>query len=78
MQCRMNGVEMNEKPKFILKETTYSSHAIIVEDTEGGGLLFISLFINRVTSYFTCRNPKRSEYEDGYLPRIDFYVEDQD
>ena len=33
MQCRMNGVEINETPQFLLKKPTESSHAIIVEET---------------------------------------------
>ena len=72
----MNGVEMNEKPKFILKETTYSSHAIIVEDTEGGGLLVIPLLTNGVISHFTCRKPTCSKYGYGDLPIIYFSVGD--
>ena len=75
MKCRMNGVEINETPKFLLNNPNESSHAIVVEDTEGSTLLVIPLLINGFTSYFTCRNPARSEYEDGDLPRIDLSAE---
>ena len=75
IQCRMHGVEINETPKFLLKKPTDSSHAIVVEDPEGGGSMVIPLLINGVTSYFTCRNPTRSEYEDGDLTRIYFSAE---
>ena len=62
-------------PKFLLKKPTESIHAIIVEEPEGGRWLVIPVFINKVTSYFTCRNLTRSEYKDGDLPRIDLSVE---
>ena len=85
MQCRMHVVDINEAPKFLLRNTTNSSHAVIVEDPEGGGFLVITHLINRVTSYFTCQNPTQSEYEDAELPRIyistealDWYPSGQD
>ena len=37
--------------------------------------MFISLLINRVTSYFTCRKPTGSEYEYGDLTIIDLSAE---
>ena len=53
IQCRMHGVEINETPKFLLKKPTDSSHAIVVEDPEGGGSMVIPLLINglQVTSH---------------------------
>ena len=65
-------------PKFILKKPIDSSHVIVIDDPEGDGMLVIPLFINGVTSYFTCQNTTRSEYEDGDLPRIGFSVEAPD
>ena len=40
--------------------------------------MVIPIFINRVTSYFTCRKPTHSEYEYLDLPRIDFSAKDLD
>ena len=54
MQCRIKGVDINETPKLLLKNPINSSHVIIIDEPEGGGLLVIPLLINRVTSYFTC------------------------
>ena len=78
MQYRIHSVEINETPKFILKNPTNSSHAIIIEVPEGDGLLVIPLLINIVTSYFTCQKPTRSEYEYGDPQRTDFAAEDSD
>ena len=78
MSFRMNGVEINETPKFLLENPTYSIHAIIVEKPEGGGLLVFPILINGVKSYFTCQNLKISEYKDRDLPIIDFSVESPD
>ena len=74
----MHGLENNETPKFLLKNPTNYSHAIVVEEPEGGGFLVIPLLINEVTSYFKCQNPSHSEYEYGDLPRINFSAEDSD
>ena len=53
MQYIMHGVEINETPKFFLNKPTESSHVIIVDDPEGGGLLVIPLLSTelQVTSH---------------------------
>ena len=58
----MQGVDIDDTHKFLFKKPTYSSHAIIVEDPEGGGSLVIPSFIKKFTSYFTCQKPTHSEY----------------
>ena len=58
MQCRMNGVEINDKPKFLTKNPTADSHAIIVQDPAQPGpdkckfaTLCLPLCLRGVTSY---------------------------
>ena len=68
----MNGVEVNETQEFILKQPTDTNQTIAVDDTDGETPMIAPLSINGVTSYFPCRKPKRSEFEDGDVPRIDF------
>ena len=75
MQCRMNGVEANKRPKFLLKRSTDSSDAIVVDEPDGETQMIVLLSINGVTSYFLCQKPTRSEFEDGDVPRIDFTAE---
>ena len=78
MQCRMNDVEINETPKFLVKHPTDSSHAIVVDEPDGIAPLIVPLSINGVTSFFTCRKPTRSEYDDDGVPRINFTAEAPD
>ena len=52
MQCRMNDVEINETPKFLVKHPTDSSHAIVVDEADGITLLIDPLSINCVTTFF--------------------------
>ena len=34
MQCRMNGVDINETPRFLEKNKTPNSHAIVIDDPD--------------------------------------------
>ena len=78
MQCRMNDVDVNETPKFILKIPTETSHTIVVDDPDRDTPMIVPLSINGVTSYFPCQKLTRSKFEDGDVPRIDFTAEEPD
>lgn len=58
MQMRLNGVIVNERPKFLTKNPTANDHAIICE------LLTIPLDLAGVSSYFPIRKPSKEEYEE--------------
>ena len=63
MQLRVNDVEVNERPKFLTRYPTDSSHAIIVPSEGCEVRLTIPLSLKGVTSYFPTRKPTREEYE---------------
>ena len=71
MQCRVNGVEINDTPKIFVKNPAERSHAIVVEDPVApDNSLVIPLQLEGVTSVFTVRAPSQQEYE-----RSDFVFE---
>ena len=55
IQFRVNSVEVNGMPKFLLKRSTDTSHAIVVDDTDGDTPMIVTISINGVTSHFPCR-----------------------
>ena len=63
MQLRVNDVEVNERPKFLTRYPTDSSHVIIVPSEGCEVRLTIPLSLKGVTSYFPTRKPTREEYE---------------
>ena len=66
MQCRVNGVEINDTPKIFVKHPTERSHAIVVEDPVAPDVsLVIPLQLEGVTSVFSVRVPSRLEYENS-------------
>ena len=70
MQCRMNGVEINETPKFLLQHPTNSSHSIHIHSSDSDAQpLRIPLRLAGVVSYFNYSIPTREEYEDEHMPR---------
>ena len=66
MQMRHNDVELDEKPKFLTKDPTEKSHAIVVRNADGNEQL-IPLQLKGVTSYFPSRKPTKEEYENADL-----------
>ena len=51
MQCRVNGVEVNDTPKIFVKNPTHKSHAIVVSDpVDPENELVIPLELSGVTS----------------------------
>ena len=49
-----------------------------MDDPDGEMPMIVPRSINGVTSYFPCRRPTRSKFEDGDVPWIDFTVEAPD
>ena len=43
MQCLMIGVDVNETPNFLLKRSTSSSHAIVVNELDGESSMIVPL-----------------------------------
>ena len=63
MQLRVNDVEVNQRPKFLTRYPTDSSHAIIVPSEGCDVRLTIPLSLKGVTSYFPTRKPTKEEYK---------------
>jgi hypothetical protein len=79
MQCRVNGVVVNDTPKIFVKDPTNKSHAIVVLDPiDPGNELIIPLELNGVTSRFSVRTPSLQEFENDDNPRIDMTGEAPD
>ena len=78
MQCRMNGVKLNELPKFLADDPDESTHALQVGDPlDSGHPLTIPLSLKGVTSYFRVRKPTIQEWEDeDSYPRIELTAEE--
>ena len=74
----MNTVDMNETPKFLLRQPTNKIHAIVLDEPYVETPMVVPLSINSVTSYFPCQKPTRSKFEDCDVPRIYFTEEAPD
>ena len=72
MQCRMNGVEISETPKFLVKNPTALDHSIrIFQPEDQAHPLNIPLQLDGVVSYFSIRCPTVGEFEDDRIPQIE-------
>ena len=78
MQYRINSVEMNKTPKFLLKRPNNTSHAIVMDEPYGETTIIVPLSINGVTIYFPYRKPTRSDFQRCEVPWIDFTAEAPD
>ena len=61
MQMRLNDVEVNDVPKFMVKHPTEKTHAIVASD--GAGEVVIPLKLKGVTSYFNTWKPTQSDVD---------------
>ena len=69
MQCRLNGVTVNDTPKFLTDNPTEESHSMILTDPEDAAhQLSIHLELDGVISYFETCKPTQEEYEQSDLP----------
>jgi hypothetical protein len=70
MQCRVNGVVIDECPKFMASNPTDSTYSITIQnDTEDlAHPLIIPLRLEEVVSYFEFSKPTPEEYNDEDIP----------
>ena len=75
MQCRLNGVTVNDVPKFLLKDPTVNDHAVVIPSDIDESSLLIPLMLQGVTSYFPVRAATLSEYESDVIPKFHLTAE---
>ena len=76
MQCRINGVEINEVPRFLTSHPTTSSHSIVIADpTDDAHHYTIPLQLEGVVSYFEYTLPTSAEFEDENIPHLELTAE---
>ena len=79
MQCRVNGVVINECPKFLCPSPTKRDHALIVPHPEvDDSELIIPLQIKGVTSFLSVHKPTKEQWDHLVYPRIDLTSEHLD
>ena len=62
MQLRLNDVRVDECPKFLARNATDKTHAIVIGEGKSQEYL-IPLSLRGVTSYFPTRKPSQQEFE---------------
>jgi hypothetical protein len=76
MQCRVNGVDINDMPKMCVPNLDDSTHSIEVADPlDPDATLHIPFILQGVTSCFCVRNPSTVEFEDDNIPKLDMMYE---
>jgi hypothetical protein len=76
MQCRVNGVVINDTPKMCILNPDNSTHSIKVTDPlDLDTILHIPLILRGVTSCFCVRKPSTAEFEDDDIPKLDMMYE---
>ena len=71
MQCCLNGVQINEVPKFLAETPSWRTHAIeSVDPFDAAHPLIIPLKLSSVTSYFDVYSSSITEYENDDIPKI--------
>lgn len=76
MQCQMNGVKINELPKFLAEAPDKTTHALQVVDPLSESPLYIPMSLFGVTSYFPVQKPTIEEWEDETYPQIGLTAEE--
>ena len=69
MQCRANGVDINECLRMYCSEPTEESHSIIAHDDDEQ--VIILFFLRGVTSLFHTFSVEASEFERHGCPRVE-------
>jgi hypothetical protein len=76
MQFQINGVEINEVPKFLTQNPTTSTHFIrIAVPTDAVHPYTIPLQLEGVVSYFEYALPTSAEVEDPEIPHLELTSE---
>ena len=75
MQCRVNGVVVNDLPKFLDANPSDISHSILcplhdLDDDEPVQTVTLPLRLTGVTSYLTVGTPTAGEWTSGLIPRL--------
>ena len=71
MQCHVNGVVINDTPKFCVHNPDDLAHAIEVDDSmDPDATLYIPLLLRGVISCFNVRCPSTDKFEDEDIPKI--------
>ena len=77
MQCCLNGVHINEVPKFLGETPKDTTHAIkLVDHFDTAHLLVIPLQLSSVTSYFDVYSTCIAEYENEDIAKIHLTAEE--
>ena len=72
MQCRVNGVVINDTPKMCVPNPDDSMHSIEVADPlDPDATLHIPLLLRGVNSCFCIRKPSTAEFKDDDIPKLD-------
>jgi len=76
MQCRVNGVVINDTPKMCVPNLDDSTHSIEVTDPlDPDATLHIPLMLRGVTSCFCVRKSSTAEFADDDIPKLDMTYE---
>ena len=76
MQWHVNGILIDEVPKFLASFSSETTHAIQLENPyDATHLIIVLLKLNGVTSYFKLRAPTHEEYEDQNILMIELTAE---
>ncbi len=71
MQCRINGMDINEVPRFLTSNPTTSSHSIVIADpTDDAHPYTILLQLEGVVSYFEYTFPTSAKDKDEDIPHL--------
>ena len=65
MQCRVNGVMINDTPWFLTNDPTLQTHAIMIDIGDSdvdNDKLNLTLSLKGVTSYQPVHNPTKEEW----------------
>ena len=76
MQCHLNGVHINEIPKFLAESPSETTHALELWDPfDLAQLLILLLQLRCVSSYFEVYSLSIAEYENDDIPKIHLTAE---
>ena len=80
MQFRMNGVEINETPRFLEKNNTPNSCAIVIDDPypTSNATVTLPLSLSGVTSYSPVHQPSLEDWDSGKYPPYELTSEHLD
>ena len=80
IQCQINGVYINETPRFLENNKTPNSHAIVIYDPDpkSNATVTLPLSLSGVTSYLPVHHPSLEDWGSGKYPRYELTSENLD